>query len=243
MLLVRKILSIVVLLSFQLSFSQSKFEKMPEGTNEIHFTYKQNSKIFIDESGVYADSLFFKKNFPKMKVINVIDPATYYLNTKADLKSFRSTNKHKLTSILYHLNERYKAVHFVGQNKSIIKAVRDDASIKEIFQKYFRKDYSLFNYKIEIYYDTQVKHLLYPMAYYQFSFDEIQKNIVWISSTRGKYIEQSKKKKEDYVNVITFDENLPKVVSMGFVLENSNLGVSKVESIESILELTEVKYK
>ena len=66
-----KILSIVVLLSFQLSFSQSKFEKMPEGTNEIHFTYKQNSKIFIDESGVYADSLFFKKNFPKMKVINV----------------------------------------------------------------------------------------------------------------------------------------------------------------------------
>lgn len=98
----RKILSIVVLLSFQLNFSQSKFEKMPEGTNEIHFTYKQNSKIFIDESGVYADSLFFKKNFPKMKVINVIDPATYYLNTKADLKSFRSTNKHKLTSILYH---------------------------------------------------------------------------------------------------------------------------------------------
>lgn len=81
------------------------------------------------------------------------------------------------------------------------------------------------------------------MAYYQLSFDEIQKNIDWMSSTRGKYVEQSKKKKEDYVNVITVDENLPKVVSMGFILENSNLGVSKVESIESILELTEVKYK
>ena len=54
------------------------------------------------------------------------------------------------------------------------------------------------------------------------------------------YIEN---KKADYVHVLTFDENLPKVVSLGFIFENSTIGVKKVESMESILELTEVKYK
>lgn len=239
----KRLLSVLILLSFHLGFSQQKFEKLPEGANEIHFSYKQSGKLLIDESGVYADSLFFKKNFPKIKVGKVENPAKYYLNTRADLKSFRNTNRHKLITILYHLNEDYNAVHFIGENKTIIKAARNDASVEEIFEKYFSEDYFVFNYKIEIYYDAQVKHLLYPIAYYQFSFDEVQKKINWISPTQGNYVERSENKKADYVNVLTFDENLPKVVSLGFIFENSTIGVRKVESMESILELTEVKYK
>lgn len=239
----RNLLFLIALFIVQISFSQRKFEKMPEGANEIHFEYKLSSKIFIDESGVYADSLFFKKNFPKVKVLNVPSPTTYYLNTKADLKAFRNMNKNQLISILYHLNERYNAVHFMEQNKTVIKAVRDDDGVKGIFKKYFNKDYSLFNYKIEIYYDKKIKHLLYPMAYYQLSFDEIQKDISWISNTKGEYIQQIKNKKETYVNALTFDENLPKFVSMGYIFKNNDVGVSKIDSFESTLELTEVKYK
>lgn len=55
----KRLLIVLVLLSYHLGFSQQKFEKLPEGANEIHFSYKQSGKLLIDESGVYADSLFF----------------------------------------------------------------------------------------------------------------------------------------------------------------------------------------
>ncbi|CAM4170460.1 hypothetical protein FLAN108750_13815 [Flavobacterium antarcticum] len=237
----QKFLVLLVLLSFQCGFSQTPFEKMPENAKEIHFTYKQKLKVHIDESGVYADSLFFKTYFPQIHSTKVIHPKAYYLNTKVELKAFKNEDKRQLAGILYHNNESYVGIHFMEQNKSVIWAERNDEAVKAIFKKYFKQSYSKFKYKIEIYYDKQVKHVLYPSAYYQFGFAEIQKQINWISKTEGVYSEVIKDKRYSYA--LTFDENLSKYVSMGYIFKNSDFGVSKIESFESILQLIEVKYK
>ena len=237
----RKVLFIIVLISFQLSFSQTEFAKMPEGTNEIHFTYKLSSKIFIDESGVYADSLFFKRNFPKRNLIRITNPKETYLNCKIDWKTFRNADKKQLLAILYHSNESYTGIHFIEQNKTVIFAVRNDEKIKEIFKKYFDEDYIPFNYKIEMDYGRRIKHINYPSVYYQFGFDEIEKEIEYISKTQGLYTEVVKRK--SYFNEVTCEENLSKKITMGYVFKHNDFGVSEIESYESLLELIEVKYK
>lgn len=240
----KKLLLGLVLLNWTMSFAQAKFEKMPEGANEIHFKYNLSTKIFIDETGVYADSLFFKKNFPKIEVVEATNPNAYYLNTKADVKAFRGANKDKLLSILYHVNEKYTAVHYLDQNKSVIYAERNDDEVREIYNKYFNKEYyGLFNYKEELDYERKINQKKYPLVNYEFTFDEIQKNINWSSKIQGQFMEHTSKKEEGYFSAVTFDENLPKFVSLGYVFTNSDFGVTKVESDESILELTEVNYK
>ena len=237
----RNLLSIIALLIVQLSFSQSKFEKMPEGAKEIQFSYKLSSKIYFDESGVYGDSLFFKRNFPKRNSIRITNPKESYLNCKMNWNTFRNADKKQLLAFLYHNNESYTGLHFIEQNKTVIFAVRNDEKIKEIFKKYFDEDYIPFNYKIEMNYHRRVKHINYPSVYYQFGFDEIEKGIEYISKTQGFYSEVVKRK--SYSNQVNFDENLSKYITMGYVFKNNDFGVSKIESSESILELTEVKYK
>lgn len=239
--MMRKFLSIIILLIFQISFSQSKFEKMPEETNEIHFKCKLSSKIQIDENGVYADSLFFKTYFPKTNYSKVAKPKAYYLNSKVELTTLRKSNKRKLIAVLYHNNETYKGIHFIEQSKTFIIAERNDEELKTIFKNYFGEEYAVFQYKIDIDYSKKIKHVLYPNAYHQFGFDEIQKEIDWTSKTKGVFVEKVKKKR--YTNAVTFDENLSKYISMGYIFKNSDFGVSKIESFESTLELIEVKYK
>lgn len=229
------------LVSFGIGFSQNKFEPMPENTKEIHFSYRLKSKIHIDENLVYADSLFFKRNFPRLRFSKVENPDVYYLNSKMSFRTLRNADKKRLMAILYLNNETYEGIYFIEQNKTIIFADRSDKEIKEIFKNYFKEEYEDYKYKVELYYDKKTKHILYPSVYYQFGFDEIEKEIEWLTETKGIYKESSKK--DVFTTTVTFDKNLSKYISIGYIFKNSEFGAIKIESFESVLELTEVTYK
>lgn len=229
------------IMSFGIGFSQNKFEQMPENTKEIHFSYQLKSKVHIDESGVYADSLFFKRNFPRLKFSQVANPEMFYLNAKILFRNLRNADKKRLMAILYLNNENYEGIYFVEQNKTIIFADRSDEEIKEIFKKYFKEDYEDYKYKVELYYGNKTKHILYPSIYYQFRFDEIEKEIEWLTETKGIYKESSNK--DVFTTTVTFDKNLSKYITIGYIFKNSEFGAIKIESFESVLELTEVTYK
>lgn len=89
----KQLLFAVLLVSCFAGFSQNEFPKMPENAEEIRFTYKQSSKIFIDESGIYADSLFLVKHFPKSKFTKVDHPKERFLNSFIQWNSFRRRDK------------------------------------------------------------------------------------------------------------------------------------------------------
>lgn len=146
-----------------------------------------------------------------------------------------------MRSILYHENEFYTGTHFINENKTVIHAVRDDAEVRNYYKKYFRKDYSVFKYKVELDYNDRMKYIKYPLVSYQFKFDEIQEKINRISNTQGTFDKIINNERN--VHFALFDENLSKYVSLGHVISNSELGISGVESIDTILELIEVNYK
>jgi hypothetical protein len=63
----KQYLTVLFLLDYIFCFSQNEYSKIPVNTTHIHFACKQSTKIFINETGVYAGSLFFQQNFPKVK--------------------------------------------------------------------------------------------------------------------------------------------------------------------------------
>lgn len=59
---------ITALLFISLSnFAQSQIQDAPEHYTKIHFKYTVTSNYYIDEKGVYADSLLLKTDFPNKK--------------------------------------------------------------------------------------------------------------------------------------------------------------------------------
>ncbi|WP_026977319.1 hypothetical protein [Flavobacterium tegetincola] len=239
----KKLLFGLLMCSSDLGFAQKQFEKMPEGTAEIHFKYECSSKMLIDETGVYADSVLFKYYFPKLKFTKVLNPTVQYLNSTLELKDFKGDKKKELISFLYHLNQSYYGVHDIKSNKTRITVQRNDADIKAIFRKYFNKDYSLFSFTEEFDYTNKMKYTAFPSGSYAFPFDKVQIYLKPISKTKGEFMKEISGKRESYNNLVDFDENLSKYISLGYIFANSDYGVTKVESFESKLELTEVYYK
>jgi hypothetical protein len=45
----------------------SQFEEKPINYKKINFVYETKSNYFIDENGIYADSLLIKLDFPEIK--------------------------------------------------------------------------------------------------------------------------------------------------------------------------------
>ena len=237
----QKIVTVLFLIFFHLGFSQLQFDSMPENAKEIHFTYKQTSKILVNETGVYADSVLFKVHFPNLKYLKVLNPEIPYLNTVISLNKFKGDERAKLISMLYHENETYSGTFFVKKNETIIKALRDNENVKKLFKKYFNESYSPFSYSIILNHTKKSKRINYPRVVYDFTFDEIKKEVKWFSPTEGTFVEVGQTVQN--TNMALFDENLSYKIAFDYIFTNSTKGLLKVESIENILELVEVNYK
>jgi hypothetical protein len=214
---------------------------MPENAKEIQFTYRLKTKVLVDESGVYADSLFFRMNFPAVKFIKVNQPKENHLNACIQLQSLKKVDKEKLEGILYHANEVYTATYSIKNDQTNIAASRNDAELKVVFNKYFQTNYKTFKYNEKLDYKKRVKRIVYPNISYQPKFDEIEKSISWISETEGTFNEIVGN--SNIANVIVVDRNLAKVISLGHIFENCEFGVISIESVANKLELIAVTYK
>lgn len=226
---------------FSASFAQSSFEKMPESTKEIQFTYRLKTKVLVDEGGVYADSLFFQMNFPAVQFSKVNQPKENHLNSFVHLQSLRKVDKEKLEGILYHANELYTATYSIKNDQTNIVASRNDAELKVVFNKYLQTNYKTFKYNEKLDYKKRLKYIVYPNISYQPKFDEIQKSISWTSETQGIFNEIVGN--SNITNVIVVDRNLAKAISLGHIFENCEFGVISIESVANKLELLAVTYK
>jgi hypothetical protein len=237
----KTILLLFLLGGIGFGFAQNQFEKMPENAKEIHFTYKRTSKILVDEEGVCADSVLFKTYFPDLNFSKISKPKTNYLNAIIPTQTFKDVNKAKLISMLYHQNELYTGTFFVKENKAVIDAKRNDDDVKMIFKKYFKESYSSFSYKIKLDYEKKVQRVSYPKVTYRMTFDEVKKEVKWLTPTAGTFVEVARNIQK--TNTALFDENISEKIAFDYIFTNSTKGLLKVESIENKLELVEVHYK
>jgi hypothetical protein len=228
-------------MSFWNCFSQDSFEKMPGQTKEIHFTYESKSSFYFDQQGIYADTIIFKMQLPNVKFAKTKHPKDGYFCGFLSFLSMDKETQKKVMGILYHSNEKFKGVYDFKKNKSIIKAIRNDADVKKLFNEVFKTDYSAFAYTICLDYENKNKTLDFPLTKYDSVFAKEQKKINWIDNISGSFTD--KKDNLLLTSTVESDKNLPKQITLGFVLENNNYGIKKVSTAYETYELTSITYE
>jgi len=234
------ILNTVVFLSFWNSFSQTKFNKTPENAKEIHFVYEKKSNYFVNEKGVFADSILLVTDFPKMEFKMINHPLD---STKicgfVPFKKLNKENKKFIESTIYHTNEKIVATYYIPSKTTVFYVTRNDDEAKIIFKNYFHQTYYKFEYRQEFNYVTGIEKRQFPRVNYVLKFEEIEKTITTKDNSNAYYTEV--RKNVSYKNIVLMNENLSKFITP-IIFTNNNFGVEKLESISQTIQLKSVTY-
>ena len=237
----KKIFTILALLSFAICFSQTIFEKAPENAKEIHFVYEKKSKYMLSNDGVYGDSIAFAIDFPTVKVTLRNHPSdTTKKSYFAFYKHINNDQERKLASLLYHTNEVYKGIYYIPSKVTVFYVTRYDEEIKNAFNKYLSKQYFKFEYRQEFNYNARIEKRDFPNVSYKAKFEEIEKKLIFVNDDYAEYSENVQNVL--YKNLLKKNSNLSKYVTP-FVFENLESGVEEIENINYIINLTSVTYK
>lgn len=214
---------------------------MPENTKEIHFVYQKKSNYFINEKGVYADSILLAIDFPKMKFEMTNHPSD---STKLcgfiSFKKLSKENKKFIHGKIYHTNETIAGTYYIASKLTVFYVSRNDEETKTIFKKYFNESYYKFEYRQEFNYNTRIEKRQFPNVNYELKFNEIEKTISSTSPFLGNYNEVVNN--IEYKNIVVMNDNLYKFITP-MIFTNNVFGVEKIESINEIIELKSVRYK
>jgi len=223
-------------------FSQTYFEEMPANATEIHFVYEVKSNYLVTEEGIFADTLLFKIDFPKLKFDLRKHPndsnriCGYTL-----LKGFGYENKAKLKGILYHTNETINATHFILSKKTVFNVIRGDDEIKKIYKHYFKERFVDFEYKREFDFNKRTEIIKFPTVRYDFTFYERSQKLEYKSEDDfGFYYEI--KNNMQFKNLVLFEKTLSKYISP-ILFVNNNFGIKELETVRETIKLRSVQYK
>jgi hypothetical protein len=235
----RKILNIFCLFITTYFFSQ--IAEKPENFNKINFEYETKANYFVDEQGVYADTLLLKIDFPNLKhiiKINTIENVNY--TGFIPLKNLKGDNLEKLISILYHTNQKIFGEYNKKSNKTVLKVIRDDENLKKIFKENFKKSYHYFNYEVIINYKKNEIDTNYPRVSYSNTIEERNKKMIYKRDTFGIFKEIIRN--IEYINNVYLNSELDSKIMPEDLFSNNNFGVEKIEKIQSTTTLKSVSY-
>lgn len=239
----KSILSMIVFLSFWNCFSQIQFDKTPENAKEIHFVYEKKSNYYIDERGVFADTLLYQVDFPKLKYTKVISPSdSLFVCGFIKLKDFNDQEKRKLSAILYHANEKMKGEFNIKKNITIIKVERNDSLTRQVFKKHLKSSYSYFGYTITMDYNKKTIFLQFPLVEYLREFKNDSKVILYsLNKLSGIF----KEEREEFIfeNIIVLNDVLSNKIVPGQIFTNNAFGVEKIKTVYNTIQLKSVSYK
>lgn len=240
----KKLLSIVVLvLIFNVGFSQTNFQEEPKTYKKINFVYEEKSNYYIDGRGIFADTLLFRIDFPKLKYRKVKNPNdSTNVCGLVFLRDFKGEDKRKLVSIIYHHNQTYYGTYDVSKNKTTFHVVRDDTNARELFHKYFNQRYYKFESEIVFDFNKKIVDRNYPLVDYSNNVkDELQEIIYTKDSTSGTF----KRIRNNllFENIVILNEALNKRIMPNTIFSNNDFGVQKIITIHTTTTLKKVSYK
>lgn len=233
---------ILIPLFFFVAFEMfSQIEAKPIYYKKINFVYETRSNYFIDEDGIYADSLLIKLDFPVIKFTTVnklIENEN--CNSFIPLKLLNKSDIKKLCAILYHTNQKFIGVYDAEKNETKYSVERNDQLTKKIFKNILKERYSNFFYKIVIKFSKNKIHLDYPSANYTFTITEKAKNIIMESRVIGRYKEVVNN--VAFSNVFLLNINLDPKIMPDDIFTNNNYGVEEIKKLNETTILKSVKY-
>lgn len=232
-------LNLICLFLTTLIFSQ--IAEKPKNFNKINFEYETKANYFVDNQGVYADTLLLKIDFPNLKYIeknNTIENVNY--TGFIPLITLKRDNLDKLISILYHTNQKIFGVYNKKSNKTILKVIRDDENLKKIFKENFKKSYHYFNYEVIINFNKNEIETNYPRVSYSNTIEEKNKIIIYKRDTFGIFKEIIQN--IEYINNVYLNSELDSKIMPEDLFSNNNFGIEKIEKIQSTTILKSVSY-
>ena len=214
---------------------------MPENTKEINFIYEKKTNYFINEKGVYADSILFVIDFQGIKFEMTKHPSdTTRFCGFLSFRNLSKENKKFIESKIYHTNETIVGTHYIASKLTVFYVSRNDEETKTIFKKYFNETYYKFEYRQEFNYITRIEKRQFPNVNYELKFDKIEKTIDPTNPYLGNYTEVLNN--IEYKNIVIMNDNLFKFITP-MIFTNNVFGVEKIESINEIIELKSMTYK
>ncbi|WP_293875466.1 hypothetical protein [Flavobacterium sp.] len=241
----RSILDVIVCLTFCNCFSQAFFEKMPTKTKKIHFLYEEKSNYYLDDTGVFADTLLIAFDFPKIKYSKVKNPLEQ--NSICGFLPYSAfsdpEDKRKLVQgELYHTNQTYQGTYYVDKNKTEIKIIRDDKDIKEKAKKIFNEYFPRFTMIIAIDYKKETENSIKTIWNGTVKF-EPKYDLIYFDNDK---VTGSYREKNNYLemtNVVVFNKKLNPKISPAIFLSNAEFGVEKLITLFSTYVLKSVTYE
>ncbi|WP_293891941.1 hypothetical protein [Flavobacterium sp.] len=239
------LLNIIFLISFWNCFSQNNYPSEPKEYKKIHFVYEQKSNYYLNESGVYADTLLLSFNFPKLKytiVKNPNEPNT--ICGFVPFSSFIDEDRTRIIGSLYHTYQIFEGTYDAKKKKTKIKVIRDNKEIRDEVKKYFNEyKFPRFTYGIVINYKKEKDDGIYT-SYFNQQEKKEQKCVIVYEDERklSGYFKKVMINSVDTYLVVT-NKNLNDKITPAFFFTNSEFGIEKVNAFFSTYELKSVTYE
>ena len=239
------LLNISFLLSFLVGFSQENFQDEPKEFKKIHFVYEEKSNYFLNDTGVYADTLLFAFDFPKLKYTKVKSP--FEANMICGFLPYSAfsdyEDKRKLVQgQLYHANQSYEGTYYVNKNKTKINVIRDNKEIQEKVKKYFNDSFRRFTFEIKINYSKESDNFILTSWFGYEENLQMKHNVTFFKvELSGFYTVKQVSIAEK--NIVVFNKKLNVKVVPAVFFSNSNFGVQKIETLFTTIELKSVTYE
>lgn len=236
--------NISLLFFFLTCFSQDNFQSEPKEFKKIHFVFEGKSNYFINDNGVYADTLLISFDFPNLKYSKVNSPIE--ANGVCGFLPFTAfsniSDKKKLVGGLYHSNQTYECTYYVNKNKTKIKIIRDNNEVREKVKKYFNEYFQRFTMDKTIDYKKETENTITTTSQGTDRFEPKYK-VTYFDNERltGSY--KSKNSYYEMTSIVVFNKKLnPKIVP-GILFHNVEFGAEKITTLFSTYELKSVTYE
>ena len=239
------LLLILLFASNNLIFAQ--IEAPISNPKRIEFTYSSKPNFIFADNGFYADSTFFKIEFPRMKYILKKSPQDslktlgFILKSKlydVDLKKIKSIVWHTFVETKFTYYTKYKEMDSEG---SFCKTKECQSILKDFFNEKSLNGVDFSPSTLRFYDDK--KRAVQMVKLKPKEIDYSKNLITWTSDNNniGTYTVT----KNDYkiANVVIFNPWLDMHINPNQLFGNSKFGVEKVYSLLTTTTLTMVKYK
>ena len=222
-------------------FGQSTINS--DSKTKIHFVYHKNSNLYINEKGIYADTLFLKTLFNELKYQITKHPTD---STKIvgfiDLKKISKDNEKKIIGIFGHSNFKYDCYYNIKKNQTIMYVTRiENDEIQDLLKKLFKDTYSKVYY-IRIYIDYNKNDKFYTNSPFGTLYRFNPKNLVinWYDENKigGEYTHLERD--VIYKDLILANPTLEKHVTPYFIFANCAYGIEKLITFFDTTELISV---
>ncbi|MEO5776469.1 MAG: hypothetical protein ABIQ27_06170 [Flavobacterium sp.] len=214
-----------------------------DSNSKIHFVYHKKSNLFINEKGIYADTLLLKTGFKELTYQLTKHPTD---STKTvgfiDLKRISKEDQKRIIGIFSHSNFKYDCYYNIKKNQTAMYVTRiENDETHDLLKSLFKDTFSN-EYYNRIYIDYNKSDKFYTNSRFSTLYKFNQKYIVidWFDENKigGEY--KHLEGEVTYKDLVLADSTLEKHVTPFFTFANCDYGIQKLVTFFDTTELISV---